>query len=537
MKFLPRGLARKLIIFLTIIVALVSGISGYISVKTQERQLLDAMVTGADQLSRGISSATWHAMLADNRQAAYDIMQTIALKQGIDKIRIFNKEGRIMYSTRPEENLQQVDKRAEACFVCHASDQPLVRVDVPSRSRVFRDAEHGNERKLAIITPIYNEPSCSQAECHAHPASVNVVGVLDVALDLQPIDDEVAAMTRQTVIVTGIQILLIAIFIVFFTRYVVARPIRKLIAGTKAVAEMKLERPIDINSSEEIDELAHSFNVMRERLKVAVDELNDLNQSLETKVDERTQQLKTAHQKLLQTDRLASLGQLSASVAHEINNPVSGVLNLSMLMQRLLTDQGIPAERLPEFKKYLAQVVNETSRVGRIVSDLLAFSRRQKPQRTKANINTIIQSTLNLLAHKLKLGNVNTELRLDPKLPDVDCDPSQIQQVIINLVMNGAEATQKHGGGMVTVTTGVDRSGQVFIDVSDDGEGISEANRAKLFTPFFTTKDEGKGVGLGLAVVYGIVDAHGGEIDVQSNVGRGSTFRVTLPISAASGAQ
>ena len=148
---------------------------------------------------------------------------------------------------------------------------------------------------------------------------------------------------------------------------------------------------IIVGSSEELDELARSFEVMRERLRTALGEINEFTQKLETKVEERTEQLKAAQKKLVQSDRLASLGQLSASVAHEINNPVSGVLNLSMLMQRMLTDDGIPPGRLAEFRKYLAQVIGETTRVGHIVSDLLAFSRRGKPQRAPADLNRIVQ--------------------------------------------------------------------------------------------------------------------------------------------------
>ena len=143
----------------------------------------DTMIVGADQLSRGLTSATWHAMLADDRQAAYDTMQVVARQPGISRIRIFNKEGRIMFSTAREAEAF-VDKNAEACVLCHASAQPLVRVETPSRARVFTDP--GGERRLAMITPIYNEPSCSTAACHAHPARQSVLGVLDVALDLGP---------------------------------------------------------------------------------------------------------------------------------------------------------------------------------------------------------------------------------------------------------------------------------------------------------------------------------------------------------------
>jgi signal transduction histidine kinase len=273
---------------------------------------------------------------------------------------------------------------------------------------------------------------------------------------------------------------------------------------------------------------------MRERLQAALEEINQFTQGLESMVAERTEQLNVAHQKLLQTDRLASLGQLSASVAHEINNPLSGVLNLSMLMQRILKDEGIPGERLEEFKKYLAQVVNETARVGRIVSDLLAFSRRSKPQRTQTDLNAIVKTTLSLLAHKLKLGNVDVRLDLAAGLPTVLCDSSQMQQVVINLLMNGAEATHNKGSGTIFITTRVGpREESVIFQVRDTGDGIAPEILPKIFDPFFTTKGDGKGVGLGLAVVYGIVNAHGGDIEVESKVGEGTTFTVRLPLAGA----
>ncbi len=270
-----------------------------------------------------------------------------------------------------------------------------------------------SQRRLEMMTPIYNERSCSEAACHAHPAGVKVLGVLDLALNLESVDHEVDGMKLRVLVVTAVEIALISLFIIFFTRRFLSRPIEKLIEGTKAVSQMDLDEPLDIvGSSEELDELARSFDVMRERLRTALGEINQFTQKLETKVEERTEQLKAAQKKLVQSDRLASLGQLSASVAHEINNPVSGVLNLAMLMQRMLKDDGVPPERLVEFRKYLSQVVNETSRVGRIVSDLLAFSRRGKPQRAPADLNRIVRMTLSLVQHKLKLSNVEVEADL-----------------------------------------------------------------------------------------------------------------------------
>ncbi len=526
--FQTRHLASRLIIMLTLIIVIAEAIFGWASVRNEEELLLNSMVEGADQLSGAITSSTWHAMLADQRSSAYEIMQTIALKQGIDRIRIFNKEGRVMFSTNSEMGAQ-VDKKAEECYLCHATDQPLVRLDVPSRARVYRGTD--GTRKLAMVTPIYNEPSCSDADCHAHPNSIAVLGVLDVSLNLADVDAEVASVTNRIVVNTIIEVTVIGFLIIVFSRQFVHRPIRKLIDGTRAVSAMNLDVPVHVGTKGELGELAQSFDEMRKRLKEALEKINEFTQSLEAKVRERTDQLQLAHQKLLQTDRLASLGQLAASVAHEINNPIAGVVNLGMLMQRIVKDDGIPMERVPEVKRYLSQVVNETSRAGRIVSDLLAFSRRSTPQRSLANLNAIIRSTLSIIDHKLTLMNVKLDLHLEEKLPPVRCDSSQIQQVLINLVMNGGEAMQSKGGGVLCVQTRIDEAKHIAIlEVIDTGDGISPEHLPKIFDPFYTTKGVGKGVGLGLAVVYGIVEAHRGEIDVESLKGKGTTFRMTLPL-------
>jgi len=255
-----------------------------------------------------------------------------------------------------------------------------------------------------MVAPIYNEPSCSNASCHAHSASTKVLGVVDIALRLDPVQKQTRAITLQTVVLTALEVAIGAAFVILFTRRFVATPIEQLIEGTKAVSAMELDRPIKITRrSHEIDELVDSFNRMRERLKLAVAELNDMQQTLESKVDERTRQLQVAQRKLIQSDRLATLGQLAASVAHEINNPVSGVLNLSMLLERLMAKGEYPPGREAEFRKYLSLISTETARVGRIVSDLLAFSRRSKPQRAPADLNKLVRTTLGLADHKLKL--------------------------------------------------------------------------------------------------------------------------------------
>jgi two-component system, NtrC family, sensor kinase len=529
---MPRRLDFKLILSLTVLIVAISCVSGFLNFRMQKDHLVETMVQGADQLSRSVTSAAWHAMLDDDRKGAYESMRVIADKHGVDRIRMFNREGRLVFSTDANEQPSLTSPSNEVCTSCHGSTP--IRTKPAVNSRVRYGTSPNGTKTLNIVTPIYNEPACSNASCHAHEASTHVLGVLDVALRLDPVQQQTRSITLQTILSTAMVVIIGAGFVILFTRRFVATPIQELIKGTRAVSAMQLDRTIEISRrSQELDELVDSFNRMRERLKVAVDELNEMQQNLESKVAERTAQLQLAHRKLLQNDRLASLGQLAASVAHEINNPVSGVLNLSILLERLMVNGKFPIGREAEFRKYLGSISTETARVGRIVSDLLAFSRRSKPQRVPADLNKMVTSTLGLVGHKLKLINAESVLDLQPDLPLVECDPSQIQQVILNLVLNGAQAMQTKGGGELRIRTRVtpDR-GNAELCVSDTGEGIAPENISKIFDPFFTTKPEGKGVGLGLAVLYGIVRAHDGEVEVASRRNEGTSFTVTLPLKA-----
>lgn len=531
---MPRKLSPKLILSLTVLIIVISSISGYLNFRTEKRHLVETMVLGADQLSRSITSSTWHAMHDDDRKAAYEIMRVIADKQGVDRIRMFNREGKLVFSTDPHEPPVPASQSSEVCVGCHSRGP--IRDKLTEEERVRYATSPQGIKTINMVTPIYNESSCSNASCHAHRASTKVLGVVDVALRLDPVQTETRAVTVQAVLTTLLEVTVGAAFVILFTRRFVAKPIQQLIEGTKTVSAMELDRPIEITRrSQELDELVDSFNAMRERLKSAVAELNEMQQTLENKVEERTEQLQAAQRKLVQSDRLASLGELAASVAHEINNPVSGVLNLSMLLERLMANGQYPPGREAEFRKYLGLISAETARVGRIVSDLLAFSRGSKPRRAPADLNKLVRTTLNLTEHKLKLVNAETDLQLQDNLPPVECDASQIQQVILNLVLNGAQAMQSRGGGKLMIRTRLLPDGEnVELCVHDTGEGIAPENLPKIFDPFFTTKAEGKGVGLGLAVLYGIVKAHEGEVEVKSKRNEGTTFTVSLPLKPSS---
>jgi PAS domain S-box-containing protein len=264
-------------------------------------------------------------------------------------------------------------------------------------------------------------------------------------------------------------------------------------------------------------------------------EEEEITRRLEQMVEERTRQVKETHEKLLHQDKMSSLGKLSASVVHEINNPIAGILNLIMLMQRIVAEDTLGQNEIEQFQHYLSLMETETRRTSRIVSNLLAFSRQSKMEPKRLSLNRLIEQTLFLNSNLLKMDGVKVETKLADDLPDLRGSEDQLQQVFMNLVSNASEAMGANGGVLSIETMHLLREDRLQVNFEDTGCGIPEENIAKLFEPFFTTKKRGKGVGLGLSVVYGIIQEHEGSIYVKSEVGRGTTFQVKLPLKSAIG--
>jgi len=264
-------------------------------------------------------------------------------------------------------------------------------------------------------------------------------------------------------------------------------------------------------------------------------EEEEITRRLEQMVEERTRQVKETHEKLLHQDKMSSLGKLSASVVHEINNPIAGILNLIMLMQRIVSEDTLGRNEIEQFQHYLSLMETETRRTSRIVSNLLAFSRQSKMEPKRLSLNRLIEQTVFLNSNLLKMDGVKVETRLDPDLPDLLGSEDQLQQVFMNLVSNASEAMGADGGVLTIETRHLLSEDKLQVNFKDTGCGIPEENYPKLFEPFFTTKKKGKGVGLGLSVAYGIVREHEGSIYVKSEMGRGTTFQVKLPLKSAIG--
>lgn len=518
-----KSLSFTLIFWISAASTLAIGGLTYINLQTKKKYLMEEVIARTEQLSDVIMRSLWFDMLHNYRDALYHSIRIIGQQEGIVRVRIFNKEGIITFSSDSIEIGQRVDMKAEACFACHAQDKPLEKLDIPKRTRIFKTPEG---RVHGMITPIYNAPECYQAPCHAHPPEKTVLGVLDVSLSLKRTDERIAKLFKRTIPWAVATVIVLSLIISLFFRIKVYKPTKAMLEGTRKIANGDFSYRIHVYSDDELGEVAEAFNRMVEQLEKANAEIRELVENLEQKVRERTEELERIHQQLLQTEKLAALGKLAASVAHEINNPLSGVLTYIKLMQRKLQDFG--NGQLERFLSYLATMQRETEKCASIVKNLLDFARKREPSfKEGVSVNAIMEDALALVANRLALQNISVQKEYGD-LPPITADPGQLRQVFVNLLINAIDAIQDSEGVIKVRTAFLEEEGKVSIEISDTGIGIKPEDLPKIFDPFYTTKE--KGTGLGLSVVYGIVNLHKGEINVTSQVGKGTTFIIKLPL-------
>ena len=621
MKLSETQIGLKLIIAVGVITIAIIGAFSYFSIGAQGDALLSQAGIHANKLSEAIKNSTHTSMLQNKKEEIHAIINTVSHEPSILEIRIFNKEGVVTFSSRDNLVGKMVDKRAESCYACHAENQPLQRLPMDDRTRVYRISPD-SARILAVINPIYNEPSCYQANCHAHTKEQTVLGVLDIKMDLKDVDRQIEESKFRLIVFAVMAILALSLFIAYFVRKWIGKPVSELVKATNEVSAGNLNYTIDNPGKDELGILAKSFNKM-------------------------TKSLAEAKLQLFQSDKMASLGRLAAGVAHEINNPLTGVLTYSSFLLKRTKDN-------PELQESLEVIVRETIRSREIVKSLLDFSRQSPPKKHDADINKILKSAIEVVASQLLLKRIELDARFDASLPEVKVDANQIQQVIINLLVNAADAIGDNGGkisvvpslislsphglaqikaavcpkghdlmdselkiyGLPTVKVKVVSNGNVgiinldpvygkhrheygiaiekgkglqvlcpqcssslieenvdcpkcgsavchfevlshgmfegctnpgctwqrwqamdeaghkdYIEVriADTGQGIAKEDLSRIFEPFYTTKGE-HGNGLGLAVTWGIMDNHDGTVNVESELGKGTTFILHLPL-------
>jgi two-component system, NtrC family, sensor kinase len=521
----------KLIASLLAAMVLIFALLGYMNIRLHRQHLEAATLATAERVSDVIKRSANYEMLHNNREGLYHVMKTIGEEPGVVKLRIFDREGQITYSTDANEINHVVDKSEEACYHCHTQSQPLVHLDRPDRFRIYKSAS--GERVLGIINPIENQAACSNAACHAHPAEQRILGVLDTDMSLARADVQLAESSRRMVVYTAFALLLIAAFSWIFVWRVVGVPIKTLEEGTERLAQGELGYQIDVRSRDEVGDLARSFNTMSVQLRDANAEIVSWAKTLEDRVAEKTQELRRAHDHALRFEKMASIGKMAAVVAHEINNPLSGILTYSKLLRKWVERGEAANEKRAETSQCLELIAAESRRCGDLVKNLLMFSRTSAVNIQPSDVSAVIGRAVRLVQHQLELGNIHLEVDLPIDLPLVFCDPPQIEQVLLALIQNAIDAMPKGGNLWIQGRLDATRP-ELELEVRDDGMGIPAEILPQIFEPFLTTKESGHGVGLGLAISRSIIEQHNGKIEVHSEAGKGTKFTLTLPVVQSS---
>lgn len=508
-----------LVISAVLITAMVLFI--HFGIQSLERIVRDEAVKDIDNLSETILRTTYHLMLDDYRDQVYRAIEEVGSQKGVRGIRLVDKDGVIRYSTSDHEIGTEIDKTGSSCNSCHGNEDELPRVAASSMSRSRFYVNVDGEEVMGMARGIYNQPTCSSAACHVHPVGAQLLGVLDVTVSMEEMTAQIGSFRRQMILSTFGLLFALATSLVFVTRRLIHRPVSDLLAHTRRLTSGDLNGRIEPLARDELGELEVAFNEMTGSLRHAQGELQELASSLENKVEQRTREIQDIQGRLVRSEKLASLGELVAGIAHEINNPLTGIMVFSSLV---LEDPRLPRD----LREDMAVINRETERCSGIVRRLLEFSRESPPHKAPESVNHLLDNTLHLLENQATFHNIDISRHYAPDLPPILLDGNQINQVFMNIMLNAAQAMP--GGGYLELKTELAENNEnIAIRFRDSGCGITEEDLKRIFDPFFTTKQDA-GTGLGLSVSYGIVENHGGTIEVESRIGEGTTFTVLLPL-------
>jgi two-component system NtrC family sensor kinase len=487
------SLKFKVGFYLVMALTLAVFVFALLVVRNNRDVLLQQAVTHNAQLTGVVIKSTRWAMLQNLPSHVDKIIEDVAVQKDIEKVRILSKNGTIIHSSQKDEIGAQVDQEAESCLACHLDPESRDASPMIGRPRFFTDPS--GRRMLGSTAVIRNDLTCSSAGCHADATHLSVLGVVDIVSPLGKIDQTLRSNTLTIIGLSVGFIILAGLLVSYLVHRMIYQPLHDLEVGSTRLAGGNLKQTIPVRSDDEFGQLAESFNSMTRALRKSHVDLENWGRTLEQKVEEARHELRIAQAETARSEKLASVGLLAAGIAHELNNPLTGVLTFSYLVRKNMPDGSPEAEDLD-------LVIKETKRCAAIIRRLLDFAREKKPEKSYSNLNVLIKDTVHLLEQPAQADNIDIKLELDEHLPVVWLDEDLIKQVIMNMMVNAQHAID--GAGSITIKTqfldsypGSDpamRPGSVAeITISDTGCGIPEEFLQRIFDPFFTTKWHDRG--------------------------------------------
>ncbi|MBW2467513.1 MAG: HAMP domain-containing protein, partial [Deltaproteobacteria bacterium] len=412
-----------------------------------------------------------------------------------------------------------VSKSSSHCTGCHTEGDttPLSSLTLDKRWSIAENPD--DTRTITFAEPIYNEPDCHTAECHAHNSEDKVLGILLTDFSLQTIDSRINKQIAQISIFIIFVVLVIAAILSIILWKIVISPLNSLAGGMEKVSNGDISQKVDITSDDEIGGLASTFNTMTDELLVARARIEEWTETLEEEVDKKTQEIKNTQDKLIEAEKMAALGRLTADIAHEIRNPLTALGGFGRRLLKSITEKNQ--------KKYAEIIVSEADRLEQVLKDVLIYSRNVRKEFEKDSVNGIIADSINLYKDICNEQSITINTYLNTDLP-VLLQKDQVKQATNNLITNAIDAMSE--GGTLTISTELERANHidyVTVNIQDTGDGIPSDKLPLIFEPFFTTKKIGQGTGLGLSICKKIIEEHGGFIKAKN--GTGLTISMFFP--------
>ncbi len=476
-----------------------------------------------------VEGALYQHMLDNDKKSLRNTMGIINKMPGIEDVNMYDANDNLVYSSFPGDS---ISGSSSDCKSCH----PNIKTMFPSDEKSFRiinvesqcamNPRDYSYRLLLIKSPILNESSCYTSACHAHSPSEKVLGSLIIRMPLEELD----ANLQKSLLLAGLTTITLVIFLLLFTRKKIRNPLTAIIKASEAVSKGDKSTRLEIkdNQLSDMRMVSTAFNKMLDNIQAASKELKDWSQQLEYKVQKKSEELNEMQNELIHIERIASLGRLSSSVAHEINNPLSGILTYTKLVNKQLRKLGVQEEEKNSMLRYLKVIEDETKRCGDIVKSLLDFSRKDHHDYSVDHLHRILDEAYILMEHQMKMSNINFRKDFLATKDMVNCNENQIKQACIAILLNASEAILESGDILLSTCNPSDD--KIKISITDNGVGISQEDLPHIFEPFFSAKQKTSGIGLGMAIVHGIVQSHGGRVEVISDPGKGTTVSIILPV-------
>lgn len=480
-----------------------------------------------------VESALYRSMLENDRTSLQGTLDVINTMSGIDDVNMYDSKNDLVYTSISSDTTNHSNPD---CKICHQNFDTMFSAKeksyriIDGNSECIMNPNKNNSRHLLIKSPILNNKSCYTSACHAHNQNEEVLGSLIIKMPLEGLDHALKKSTTDYTLLAALMTFLLLIFLILFTNKKIKNPLNEIIKASEAVAKGDKSTRLEIKPHQLSDMrmVSIAFNEMLDNLQTATTELQNWSQQLEYKVQKKSEELGQAQNELINIERIASLGKLSLSVAHEINNPLSGILIYTKLISKQLSNQDLDPTKKESMLKNLKLIENETKRCGDIVKGLLDFSRKDQNGFEPKHLHEILMETYELMSHPMKVANISFLSDFGAKIDLISCSPNQIKQVCVAILVNASEAVSENGEVLIR-TLNPDED-HICIEITDNGVGIAEADIPHIFEPFFSTKEKESGIGLGLAIVHGIVQSHKGKTDVKSIRGKETTISITLPL-------